>query len=504
MEPNPHDPQVITPEGTPDPVPSNAETPTVGTPTTSISEPNTSTAAPTPSQPAESALPQSVQSNPEQVQPQSTPPTPIMSASDVQKAGSKKKKLIIFSLLSVIVLLVGAAAAYALLVYIPNKPENVFKKALQNYATQPASYTITGRLDQGDANSADYNFEIKTNNKYDSLVMVQASTYVVSPTGSVHSQNGKIYVNLSNFYDTKELAKHYGNYSGTKSDQEYIAEFVDKSGLFSNQSKWLEVNDYILAHPVQSPTSQAKASPTNGMSLTSVGGMETINGKSVRKYEVTLNKDGFRKLLEQLDQSDRNNLLAAIFDGYTVKNTFTDQLKINVWVDPKAKKIEQVTYDGRPFPDATLSFTVKAANNNLDPPQAEKLTSKLSYGVVWAELFNKKFQQGINDSDKERIADLKGIKTALEIYKVRNGHYPERSELAISGEDFIKKSMPGADPEVFKDPTGKFIGRAGSQYAYVPALTNGSEDCGRFTKPCEKYFIVTTLDDNKQYQLNSD
>jgi hypothetical protein len=64
--------------------------------------------------------------------------------------------------------------------------------------------------------------------------------------------------------------------------------------------------------------------------------------------------------------------------------------------------------------------------------------------------------------------------------------------------------MDGVDFEIFKDPNGRFIGLNGSQYAYVGESADGSQDCGRFSTACQKFFIVTTLDDNTEYQLNSD
>ncbi len=255
---------------------------------------------------------------------------------------------------------------------------------------------------------------------------------------------------------------------------------------------------------MQQPAAQTTTngqSDFSGMTLSKVGAKETVNGKPTIKYEVTLSADAFKQIVGQLDSVANVPVLNGIFPKSGVS---ADQIKADVWVSTKTKTIEQISYDGRPFRDATFSFKLGAADNHIDAPQAEKLTSKLGYGIVTSQLFNKQYQQGSSDSDRERIADLKGIKTALEIYKARTGHYPERYEMSVNQESFIGSQMSGADFEVFKDPAGRFIGRSGSQYAYVPALNNDSQDCGRFSKPCEKYFINTTLDDGKQYQLNSD
>ena len=117
-------------------------------------------------------------------------------------------------------------------------------------------------------------------------------------------------------------------------------------------------------------------------------------------------------------------------------------------------------------------------------------------------MFSKDYQKAGSEGDKESIADLKGIKTALEIYKAKNGHYPVRYDLSVNQQSFITNQMPGASLEVFKDPSGRFIGLNGSQYSYVPSTTSGDESCSG--SDCAKYFIFVTLDDGTKFQFNSD
>lgn len=425
---------------------------------------------------------------------------PVVSASQQQGNKGKKKGRAILIAIALLILILGGAAAYIFLVFIPNKPENIFKKAVLTYATSRGNYTVTGRLDQGGPNDADYDYIIQTNTKGDSSAEVQMSTFMQRPKLAGQKVNGKYYVKFSQFYDTAELAKHFRN-SGSKGSQEYIAEFADKSNLTPNLDKWLEVDSYILDNTASTSADTSTPKDITGITLDSASVKETLNNVSTRKYVVTLPADSFIQFAALINKSANMPLLTTLFPSGGLS---ADSFKMNVWVNLKTKTIEQVTYSGRPFKDATLSLKVVANNKiSITAPQAEKLTSKLSYGIVTSGLFNKDFQIGEGDGDRERIADLKGIKTALEIYKAKTGHYPERYDLGANQESFIGSQMPGADFEVFKDPAGRFIGLNGSQYAYTPALNDDTQDCGKFSKPCEKYFIATTLDSGKQYQLNS-
>ena len=450
---------------------------------------------------------------PEQVQPHKThnqeiktdqtttsPQQPLISASDFSKPKTSTKKYITLGILIFLVLAMGSGAAYIFMVYIPNKPENVFKKAVLDYATKSRNYTITGRLDQAGPNDPDFDYSVKTNTQNDSSAEVHMSTFLQQPSVFVKKVNGKLYVRFTGFEDFKKLATHYSN-SGEKGIQEYIAEFTERANLSTNQDQWLEVGDYVLAQHGTDKSSDSQPSGLNGVTLRSIGSKENVGNKPTRKYEVTLTSDAFKQVITGIGKSANVHMPSSIFpkDGLT-----TADIKASVWINLKTKTIEQISYEGRPFRDATFSLKLVASDHNsIDAPKAEKLTSKLGFGIVSGKLFNKQFQQGDSETDRERIADLKGIKTALEIYKARTGHYPERYEMAVNQQAFIGNQMSGADFEVFKDPSGRFIGQSGSQYAYVPALGNDSQDCGKFSKPCEKYFIVTTLDDG-QYQLNSD
>ena len=443
---------------------------------------------------------------PQPLQPQMPPMQPMhVSGSQMQKAQKKKKGVFIALVLLCILLFGGGGAAYYVFMYLPNTPENVLKKALLNYSNQSGGYSFSGRLDQGDSNNADFTFTSVSDTAGHSETTVSAHSVVQTPSTTVLSSGGKYYVKFSNFWDSKELAKHYTNATKTLTLEEYIARFADKSGVAAHGNEWMQVDDFIVAQPRAGQGSTPALSEkdiTIGANST-----ETVNGEVLRKYEVTANSSAIAQLANILDKQTASGIFSNVFTAYNSANGPIEQLKLTVWVNPKTKSLTKVTYAGRPFKDATLNFELAAAGSKKPaaaPDGAPLATRILGYGIVWDELFNSKFQQANSATDRERIADMKGIKAALEIYKAKNGSYPDRYEMAVNQQALLGGKMDGVDFEIFKDPNGRFIGLNGSQYAYVGESADGSQDCGRFSTACQKFFIVTTLDDNTEYQLNSD
>lgn len=427
-------------------------------------------------------------------------PQQFVTGSGMQKKSSKRKLMIILGILITLLMLGGGATAYFFLYYVPNKPEVVLNNAVIAFVEKPGSYDISGKLDQAGPNDPDFDFKMTTASSGNASTELFMSTFLQNPHLQTVKNNGKIYVQFSGFEDFKTMAKHYRN-SGAPGIQEAIAAFTESSNIATNQQKWIQVDDFILNQPF-APAAPTKIQGIPGATLNTVGAVETINGKQAREYEVTLSKEAFKLLIGQLDKNAGVPVLSGILG---VQDVTASEVKVNVWVDLKSKTIEQVIYSGRPLKNATFDIKIAQAKSaNIESVAGDKLTKQLSYGIVNGAIFNKVWQQGGNDTDKERIADLKGIKTALEIYKARNGYYPERYEMSVNQEGFISSKMPGTDINIFKDPGSNLIGRNGSQYAYVPAQGNDDQNCGRFSKPCTKYFINTTLDDSKQYQLNSD
>jgi len=412
---------------------------------------------------------------------------------------SHKKRNIILTIVTLLLVIVGAAAAYVFLIYLPNRPEIVLQKAVESYINDNGDYDITGNLDQAGPNDPDYKYDMSTNAAGQATAKLSMSTFLLGPSVDTVLSNDKLFISLNGFEDTKKLATHYRNV-GQPGIQEAIAFFAESSGISSKLGKWIEVDKYITDQP-QAPKNTGRIPGIPGASLKTIGQEETFEGKQVRRYAVSLDNEAFKLMLAHTDSRTGAPMLSAT----TFNAGLTEgQKDLDLLVNLKTKKIEQITYAGRPFNNATFSIKIKAnEGKTISAPTAELLTRTLSYGVVNSYVFNKNMQLGDSEADKERIADLKGIKTALEMYKAKHGKYPERYEMSVTQERFIGTQMPGADFEVFKDPSGAFIGRSGSQYAYAPSSAAGDENCGKFAHPCTKFFVITTLDNGEKYQLNS-
>ena len=427
-------------------------------------------------------------------------PQQFVTGSGMQKKSSARKLVIIFSGLATLLMLVGGAAAYFFIYYIPNKPEVVLNNAVIAFVEKPDNYEISGKFDQAGPNDPDFDFKMTTASSGNASTDLFMSTFLLQPHIQMVKNNGKLYVQFSGFEDFKTLAKHYSNY-GAPGIQEAIAAFAESSNVATNQQKWIQVDDFIISQPFASATPK-KIQGIPGATLNTIGAVETINQKQARKYEVTLSKEAFKLLIGQLDKNAGAPVLSGILG---VQDVTASEVKVSVWVDIKSKTIEQIVYSGKPLKNATFDIKITQVKSaKIESPSGDKLSKQLGYGIVSSTIFSKVWQQSGSDTDKERIADLKGIKTALEIYKARNGSYPERYEMAVNQVALISGPMRGADPEVFKDPSGLYIGRSGSQYAYVPSQGNDDQNCDKLSKPCAKYFINTTLDDGNQFQLNSD
>lgn len=434
---------------------------------------------------------------PEQFQPEVSS---LTVAGAPQQARKRKRGILLAIILSLFVI-AGGVAAYIWFVYIPNKPEVVLQKAVESFINDKASYTIDGKLDQAGPNDPDFTYQVKSDKDGGAETKLQMSTFLQSPRLGIVNAHGALALNLSGVEDFKTMATHYTN-AGKPGIQEAIAFFGESSGVTSYQDKWIQVDRFITEQPFAAKPSTTRVKGIPGAELSAIGPVESVNGIQARKYDVTLDQQAFKLFLGRIDQIAGVPLLSGMTSNLAQEGGV---VRLSVWIDLKTKTVEQLTYAGRPFKTASVSIKLTAAQNGVVTiPGAQDLTDVLSYGIVNKVLFNHALQQGgDSDSDRERIADLKGIKTALEIYKNKNGQYPERYEMSVNQEGFIGTKMPGADLDVFRDPAGSLIGRNGSQYAYVPAQKSDDQNCGKFSKPCEKFFISTSLSNGQRYQLNS-
>ena len=437
----------------------------------------------------------------------SAPVTEINPANqtEIPQLNKKSKKRIVLVVIALLFVLLGFAGAYAYFVYLPESPEMVLKKATENFFNNKTGYKVEGRLDQGNVNLPDFNYTVKTDASGNTSATVSSFILVSSPGAEIITVDGKTYIKPDGFRDSQELAKQYTNASGEVTLEEQVSNFVDYSDLALWNGKWLEVPSYLNDSIVTSDNEGSGESKTNideQARLVSVGEVKEVDGRKVREYTLEVDANTLQEILEQL----AGGTVADTFANYSSKNELSEKLEFKVLVDIATKKFYKIDYDGRPFSDATLSIHATESSDTITAAEGSvKLSEALSYGVAWSGLIRADMQNGKTERDNERIADLKGMKLAFEIYKAKNGTYPDRYNIAVQQEQFLNTSLPYVDHGLFKDPADRRAGLNGSQYAYVSQTKDGDEFCGPNNGPlCEKFFIVTTLDDGTEYQLNSD
>ncbi len=429
-----------------------------------------------------------------------SPPQQFVTGSEIHQATAKRKLIAVFGVLAVLAMLAGSAAAYFFLYYVPNKPEVLLNSAVVAFVEKSSDYEVVSKLDQAGPNDPDFSARTKIAHNGNSSTELFMSATPQYPSLNVVKNGSKVYLRFSGVSDLKTMAKSYTNY-GKPGAPEAIAAFGESSGISAHQHEWIQVDDFILKQPVGATPAPAKIRGIPGATLEKIAGIETINGKQVRKYDVVLDRDAFKLMVGQLDKNAGVPILSGLS---SIQDIVADSVRVEIWVGLKSRSIEQISYSGRPFKNATFSIKLNRMKSvSVESVTGDQLTSKLSYGIVNAAVFNKAWQRGGSEDDKERIADLKGIKTALELYKTQTGSYPDRYTMSVEQDDLISKKMKGSDPSIFKDPSGRYIGRNGSQYAYIPASANDDRNCGESFAPCTKFFIGTTFDDGKKYQLNS-
>ncbi len=440
-----------------------------------------------------------------QIQPEPTPFQPVNETTNTPDPIKKKHggliALIVF--ISVLLIAVGVAT-YIFVIYIPNKPENVFKKAVLNLS-KGGNYTVNGSLDQGNPNVPEYTYSIKTDGTNYSA-HIDASTFMMSPSVDLEMINGKTYIKTTGWMDSAELATHYTN-TGEKGIQEYLAEFAEKSGVYGNQDKWMQVDSFVLDNPSSTASTTPKSPDEAGISIESIGNIEQKDGKKLRSYTLSLTKEAFASMLNYVTHT---SLPGSMINA----NNFPESLKVTVVIDTSTKTVNTLTYTGRPLDDINLSFTLRADTNRLTAPDnAPLVSSTLDYGIVNPIIFNPSLQSANDSTDRERIADLKGIAMAAEIYRQKHGAYPSRGAVRAS-DGLFESNFPSASSATFTDPMNRFTNMNGSQYTYIGQTAEGNETCGGlyfyattqndFSSPdCDRFWVVTNLNNGQEFKLTS-
>ncbi len=186
---------------------------------------------------------------------------------------------------------------------------------------------------------------------------------------------------------------------------------------------------------------------------------EVVRGRSSYRYKGTLDKDALVRFMKETNKI-AGELAADEKELNAILGTLGD-VEFNIWVSRdthqiiKVSGIASISGDEVPtgggvlevaadmsFDDINKSMTVEA------PPDARDIKPTLDY--LFEELVRELEQSRVRGRDARRIADVRQLQLALELYYDANGRYP--GSLGALAPQFI--------PELPSDPS------TGKQYRY--------------------------------------
>jgi hypothetical protein len=350
--------QVIGPGGTtPGPIPENSAQPPIPTPST---EPI--------------ATPETYTFTPQVIDPNSPAP----------KKRFFKKPLVL--LVVVFVLILGGSAAAYLGYYLPNKPENIWNKALINtgkgydklaeysqnqLAGQSKGFSLSGTYKVSGSYAADGNFDAKSDGN-NSVLMASLSS-----TGLKFNLEARAIKSTSNnpdVYFKVDGVKGLGNLLGgfyqeaanTYDGLDGKWYFVDHS-LFDQYSKQMPTSLHFSQSDIKSilkaigDASKEYVFTNDPSKMAFVVkqnvGKEQQDGRSVYHFKVAVNKQNFKKYSNALCTNLKNSSLKKLYGGNekTLESALdcndssdTNSLDANqtadVWVDMHTKLIHKVKF----------------------------------------------------------------------------------------------------------------------------------------------------------------
>ncbi len=414
---------------------------------------------------------------------------------------SKRKKFIFLGAATLLSTLIFSTAVYGYNVYIPNKPENILKNAINNFSLdKDFKLDVTANLQ--DSNLYDGQITVWSNKNGNKQIIATSSSIAGSPEAEMIQVGEKAYAKVNYSKDSVTPAAK---------NEDAKVEFINQNlvRLMNNGeatkllNKWIEIPDYLKNAVLPSASSTGSVNPKEiDAQLVSFEGTENDGAKKLNKYLVAMKVSDFVNIVSSVMGAGQADSIFGNLSGIDS----SVRLEFNVWIDKETKEIVKIGYTGKPTSDVDVSIVLQLDNTAISAPDSTLLPEKYHYSFVNSAIFNGAFQSGVTTkADKERIADLKGMKLAFEIYKRKNGVYPDRYSIAVEQQKILNAEMPGVDHQLFIDPNGKRAGLNGSQYAYVPEDLSSNSNCGPHNGPkCEKFFLVTTLDNGEEFQLNSD
>ncbi len=451
--------------------------------------------------------------------PSGTPPQVVLNTQS-QRGFSKLlkgKKLLLPAIIALSVL-GGSAGAY-FGYYVPNKPENILAKSLQNTLNQH-QFTNTGNLNitsGGVSGKVDYKVAVNedahtTDSKLTITVNgVNFPVEVITAEGNAYFKVG----DLSSLEGV--LSQFLGPDSSLKSTEDKIVKDVTNQWFTVDSTLLKEAKLDCLANfpdsfSADDINSLKKSYSKNQFATITGHSPDSVNGAAAIKYEITINDDALAKydvnssgyikrLASCLNQGKPLNI-SSVKDG--------DTLPITVWVDKKTKNIvkyssKSTAKDKTNGTTGDLSGTIDySAVNITEPAGAKPVLSLLndfdSFGLANA-FGSAALSHSSGAADTERKVDINALTGQVEAYWADKDYYPTLANL--NDPSWREANMKGLDSEALKDPDGTSAVLNPKPAAHVYAYTATPAGCDNVKTKCSGYTLTATLSDGTTYVKQS-
>ncbi len=440
-------------------------------------------------------------------------------SSSTNKSFRPSKKLLV-PVIAALVLLGGSTAAYFGYV-VPNKPQNVLAKAVQN-SLLAQSLTSTGTINitsSGVSGKVDYTAKVDNNSHALDLNLDTTISGVEIPV-ELMSANGNLYFKIGNLTTVEGLISQFGAAFGANTQQ-----FESKlNKAVSNQ--WIVVDSTLVKeaklscltnYPARFSQADVQAlsnSYKNDQFVTiNSHSSDMVNGQSATKYGLSIDDNklsafdlsgagyfkGLNSCLKSISSSSSLNL-SSLKDG--------DTTQLTVWVGKGSEKIvkyasQSTSKDKANGVNGNLTGTVSYGSVNIQPPAKAKpvlnLVNELGLGDLTHLALNGNgggsSSASSSANDTERQTDLNALQSQLEAAFANNGYYPTLAQLNSSS--WRSVNMLGVDLNAFKDPDGTSSSLVASPAAHVYAYQVAPAGCSNTSIKCQHYTLTATLSTGK-------
>lgn len=331
----------------------------------------------------------------------------LQSASSVQAASKKRpfwkrKKVMTIMVVIAVLLLGGSVAAGYYGYYLPNKPENVVKRALFNTfgenGLQTQSFRYEGSLSFSGPdvpkNLGAFNFSGESDGQKGVAFKLVTDASVAKPTLEIVSPDSKdFYLRLSGLGGLDKLFQYWG--LNAASDEGQLAnQFAPVVAKLNN--KWIELSSQMLSQMDGGESESTETVPELSAEdrrkvadaykkhpfLKDVKrlGNENIAGQASQHFQIQLDNQNLKSFVQELRNLKVSNLDMSD-EEYRSFTEFVDKEDISkhsfdLWVD-KQKYINQLNFNYRSDggTDASLRLTLKDRGAAVQIKKPEKSKS---------------------------------------------------------------------------------------------------------------------------------